>query len=177
MAVLSCGYRKTSWEIPGHFMCWSQSLVFSWSRAIPRLGSSSFVCVTGLTARETKLKFRCGGVVPPHLSGAFVRFLYLSCYAMPMRRLDRSRRWALAIRRRIGRIWLARNFMPGSWNGTFVCQPRCQARTMILPSLPERGVPGHGGIVLISWLCLAIGFLGETGRGRDGCGASREWVF
>ena len=31
---------------------------------------------------------------------------------------------------------------------------------MILPSLPERGVPGHGGIGLISWLCLAIGLLG-----------------
>ena len=55
--VLSCGYGKTSWEIPGHFTCWSQSLVFSWSRATPRLGSSSSVCVMGLTSRATKLKF------------------------------------------------------------------------------------------------------------------------
>ena len=31
MAVLSCGYGKTSFEIPGPFTCWSQSLVFSWS--------------------------------------------------------------------------------------------------------------------------------------------------
>ena len=79
-------HGKTSWEIPGHFTCWSQSLVFSRLRATPRLGSSSSVCVTGLTARATKLKFRRGGVVPPHSSGAHVRSLYGSwCYAMPMR--------------------------------------------------------------------------------------------
>ena len=35
----------------------------------------------------------------------------------------------------------------------------CQARTMTLPSLPGRGVPQHGGIGKISWLCLAIGSL------------------
>ena len=79
MAVLSCGYGKTSWEIPGPFTCWSQSLVFSWSRALLRLVSSSFVCVMGLIAHATKLKFRRGG------AGALVRFLYHSwCSAMPM---------------------------------------------------------------------------------------------
>ena len=46
-AGMSCGYGKKSWEIPGHFTFWSQSLVFFWSRAIPRLGSSSSVCVMG----------------------------------------------------------------------------------------------------------------------------------
>ena len=109
------------------------------------------VCVMGVTARATKLKFRRRGVVPRHSSGAHVWFLYRSsCHVMPMRGLDLSRRWPLAIRRRIGRIRLARNFMLCSWNGTFVCQPRC----------PERGVPGHGGIGLISWLCLAIWLAG-----------------
>ena len=147
VVVLSCGYGKTSWEIPGHVTCWSQSLVFFWSRATPRLGTSSSVCAMGLTARATKLKFRRGGVVPPHSSGAHVWFLCRSwCHAMPMRGLDLSRRWPLPIRRRIGRIRLVRNFMPYSGNGSFVCQPRCQARTMTLPSLPERGFPGHGGM-------------------------------
>ena len=123
-AVLSCGYGKTSWEIPSNFTCWSQSLVFFWSRATPRRGSSSSVC----DGRATKLKFRRGGVVPPHSSVAHVWFLYRSWYhAMPMQGLDLSRRWPLAIRRRIGRIQLARNFMPCSGSGTFICQPRCQA--------------------------------------------------
>ena len=91
VVVLSCGYGKTSWEIPGHFACWSQSVVSFWSRAAPRLGSSSSVCVMGLTARATKLKFRRGDVVPPHSSGAHVRSLYRSwCYAMPMRGWERS---------------------------------------------------------------------------------------
>ena len=71
------------------------------------------MCVKGLTARATKLRSRRGGVVPPHSSGAHVWFLYRSwCYAMPLRGLYLSRRWPLAIRRRIGRMRLARNCTP-----------------------------------------------------------------
>ena len=62
MVVSSYGHGKTSWEIQGPFVCWSQSLVFSWLRATPRRGSSSSVCVMGLTARATMLRSRRGGV-------------------------------------------------------------------------------------------------------------------
>ena len=43
-AVLSRGHGKTSWDIPGHDTCWSQSFVFFWSIATPRLVLSSSVC-------------------------------------------------------------------------------------------------------------------------------------
>ena len=117
-------------------------------------GVIQFCVCHGPNSTRNKLKFRRDGVVPPHSSGALVRILYHSrCFAMPMRGLDRSRRCRLAIRRRIGRIRLARNFMPCSWNGTFVCQQRCQARTIILPSLPERGAPGHRSLQIFGYVC------------------------
>ena len=58
---------------------------------------------------------------------------------------------------RIGRTQLARNSIRCCWNGTFVCQRRCQARTTTQPSLLERGVPGLGGTGVIASLFLGSG--------------------
>ena len=57
----------------------------------------------------------CASSIPPEPKVPFFtlahRIFRSWCYAMPTRGLDLSRRWPLAIRRRIGRIRLARNFL------------------------------------------------------------------
>ena len=136
----------------------SRVLVFFWSRATPRLGSSSTVCVVRLTARATKLKFR-RGVVPPHSP---------SRGAMRCQSAGWIGRWPLAIRRRIGRIRLARNFLERD-----LCLPATFPVLHNDPAKPSGTWCSRTRWHRIDFVAVRRDWL----AGADGCGASRKRVF